>query len=371
MTKKSSFLGPIEEFIGGHLIDLQNAIEEIHPRKFSPEFVDSSVGEVNCDISKYLTLSIGEPNYDLLDRSRSSIRPALLLLTGAALGLDPKELIPYAAMGEIFHNGTLIHDDIEDNALSRRNREPVHELYGLDVAVNSANFMYFSPLHAIKEMEIEDEKKIKLYEWTVRNMINVTFGQACDIYWHKHGIKISEEEYLQMASYKTGGVDRFSLTLAGIAAGVDEEKMGHINVFGQKVGAAFQTHDDVLDIVALDRAGFGGKPIGNDVSEGKRSIVTVNALNLLSEQEVLELEEILGIKTFDQELIKRAVNLMYSCGSIERSVETAERLFGRLSKDTPKLSPREPYSCLLSSFWEHMANDVRTKYAAFVDYMEK
>jgi geranylgeranyl pyrophosphate synthase len=370
--EEKGFTEPLRHFIEEYASRIDAALEKLHPRSMSRAYLEQITGELRyADLGAILTHGISEPNFSLLDRSRSRIRPILFLLTLGGLGTDPDEFVDFSATCELFHNGTLIHDDIEDNAEIRRNEPPVHAIYGTDIAVNSANFMYFAPLMLIDNYvdKLGAEKATRLYRVIAKQMINVTFGQAADIFWHKNNLSIAENEYYQMAAFKTGGVDRYALVLSGVLADVDEVTLERIDHYGQMVGIAFQVHDDTFDLIAYDRRAFGGKPIGNDVTEGKKSLVMVKALSTLPKQQANRLGEILRLNTRDPDLIKEAIKLAYEGGAIEYAVQAGERFFQRLVEETEVLYRYKPYCSMLSRFWEHMRSDLVQEYQAFIERM--
>jgi geranylgeranyl pyrophosphate synthase len=366
--QKTSFTKPLQAFIKKYGQRIDSALENIHPRVINYEYLSQITGEPRyANLAPVLTKAISDPNFALLDRPRSRIRPILFLLTLGGLGTNPDEFIDLSTICELFHNGTLIHDDIEDCAEARRGKPPIHNIYGVDIAINSANFMYFLPLVLIGNdlNRLGMEKTLQIYQTIVRQMINVTFGQALDIFWHKNDLSIDENEYYQMAAYKTGGVDRYSLIMAGVIAGVERSILDEIDSYAQMVGIAFQVHDDVFDLIAYDRQSFGGKPIGNDITEGKKSLVIVRALNVLPAQKANRLIEILKLGTRDTQLIREAINLANDSGAIEYAVNKGVVFFESLSEKTELIYPNQPYSTMLADFWHYMASHLHQEYVNF------
>jgi len=122
----------------------------------------------------------------MLKRRRSNLRPIIFLLSIGGLGKNPAKYVKYASILEMIHNGTLIHDDIEDSAKVRRGDKPIYLKYGLDVAVNSANLLYFSPFLFFRKYakDFSEKTKLKAYDCLLEHLNRVTWGQAIDIYWH-------------------------------------------------------------------------------------------------------------------------------------------------------------------------------------------
>src|SRR5690606_15600271 len=148
--------------------------------------------------------------------------------------------------------GTLVIDDIEDSSEVRRGKPCTYKLYGLDIAVNAGNAMYYLPLLPLmeKNSKVPVEQQKDIYQIYVQEMINLSVGQAMDIAWHKglaNADEISEEDYMQMCAYKTGTLARMAAKLAAVIAGAEPqlvEKLGH---FAESIGVAFQMQDDILD----------------------------------------------------------------------------------------------------------------------------
>ncbi len=129
--------------------------------------------------------------------------------------------LDFAIIPEVVHNGTLVVDDIEDSSEVRRGKPCTYKIFGIDIAVNAGNAMYYLPLLPLMEQKnrIPAEKLRDVYEVYVQEMINLSIGQAMDIAWHRglaNADGISEEDYLQMCAYKTGTLARMSAKIAAV-----------------------------------------------------------------------------------------------------------------------------------------------------------
>ena len=147
----------------------------------------------------------------------------MLLLCCEAVGGSRKKALPYTVLPELAHNGTIIVDDVEDSSPLRRGKPTLHLLYGMDVAVNAGNLLYFLPLALLfnKKQKLPEKTIVKLYNVFAEEMLRLSFGQATDIYWH-HGkkSKITENQYLQMCVFKTGSLARMAAKSGAISTGV-------------------------------------------------------------------------------------------------------------------------------------------------------
>ena len=247
------------------------AIEEYLPRKFLKEDLERLLGKEKFSFDREAADgAVADPVWNFLDRGGKRWRPALFLLLTEALGGDAERVLPFVAVIELIHNGTIIVDDIEDNSSLRRGKPSLHTIYGEDIAINVGNAVYFIPLKIIMDSPLDTEIKERAFEIYAEEMINLHFGQAMDIFWHKGGKEtITEQQYLQMVSFKTGTLARFAARLAALLIGADEETQKIMGIMAETIGIGFQIQDDILDITATERERFG-KAFGNDITEGKR-----------------------------------------------------------------------------------------------------
>ena len=357
------FMLPFAE-LSAHISDINKFIAEVHPRHFSPDYLSLTSGKISyCNLSKDLDASLAQPNWDMLDRSKSYLRPLVFLAIIGGLGKDPKDFVKYASLLELIHNGTLIHDDIEDYAKKRRGDKPIYIKYGLDIAVNSANLMYFTPLLMFKKYahEMPDNIRLQAYEVLVEHLNRVTWGQALDIYWHRNSKIPSIKEYLQMCCYKTGAIDRMVSSLATVLTQTDDSTTNMLKEFGEKLGICLQIHDDFSDVCTMDRKLIGEKDIGNDITEGKKSLVNIIALLNLEEKDRQLLINILLEHTSDSERIKTALNLIEKSDALSQVLSFAEKEFNHLKKIIVAIL-NEKYSSMIGSFIDAMVRDMKLKY---------
>src|SRR3989344_2382555 len=356
------FLLPLQELFS-YIPEMNKYIEEVHPRKVTQEYLASVSGKIShINISKDIEEGLFKPNWDMLDRSKSNIRPLIFLLAIGGLNKEPKDFVKYAALVEMIHNGTLIHDDIEDNAEIRRGDKPIHLKYGVDVAVNSANILYFSPFLLLKKYcaEMKKEKQIRVYNLLIEHLNRVTWGQAVDIYWHNNYKIPSVEEYLQMCAYKTGAIDGLVFSLAASLADIPDKKYEELKLFGEKFGTVLQIHDDFSDVCSLEREAIGGKIVGNDIREGKKSIINLIALNKLKSEKRRMLLEILKEHTKDMNKISKAIDLIIKSGALEITLSLIKGQIADLKNDSKKVFNGK-YSSLMIDFLKGMEDDIECK----------
>ncbi len=311
--------------------ETNETIEKYIPRKISKKWFEETFGKIEFEVDlNAIQKSLIDPIWEFLDRGGKRLRAAIFRLVVRGLGKDDSEIIDFSIIPELVHNGTLIIDDIEDRGELRRGKSCLHLIFGEDIAINAGNFLYFFPLLIIeKNKENLNEKTLsRIYETFLREMVNLHLGQGTDIFWHKgHSANLNESQYFQMCANKTGCLLRLSAKLAAILCGVDEIKTEKIGKIFEKLGIAFQIRDDVLDI-ELDkeeRKKFG-KSIGNDIKEGKRSLLVIYTLKKASEKDKKRLIEILNKHTDSLNEILEAIEIIKKYGAIEYANQKAFEL---------------------------------------------
>ncbi|KAM3144091.1 hypothetical protein pb186bvf_003855 [Paramecium bursaria] len=293
-------------------------MEQILPREFPNDRV--------------LTDGLSKPIYDLIDRGGKRWRPAFCFVIAELFQQNPVDLYEIAASIELIHNGTLIVDDIEDNRqisyfyiLSdvRRGKQCVHLIYGVDVAVNAANYIYFQPLQfLINSKQYDKNKKFKIQQSFLEFITSVHVGQAKDIIWHKNPDQnITYQDYYDMAAQKTGGLANLAAHLSCIT--LNKEKYSkHLGNFAAQIGVAFQIQDDILNLVGDEFKKTKGY-LGEDIHEGKLSLIVIHSLNRERNKRLLHL---LKKKTQDQNEIQEAINILKQTDSIRFAQEYSKLL---------------------------------------------
>ena len=338
---------------------IDKAIEKYIPRKYNKKTLVFTLGPPRYEYSEEtVNKAISEPIWEFLDRGGKRWRPSLFLLICDALGKDSEQLVDFAIIPEIVHNGLLMIDDIEDSSELRRRKPCTYKLFGLDIAINVANEMFYLPLLPVikNRHKLSKDKIIKLYEIYVQEMINVGFGQAMDIAWHRglaDADKVTWKQYAQMCVYKTGTIARMAAKIAAVLSDASDELVETLGTFAESIGVAFQIQDDVLDLVGEKFAeGKGG--LGRDITEGKRTLIVINTLEKATYRDEKRLLEILNMHTSDQELIDKAIAIVSKYGSIGYAKEFARTLV---------VNSWEEIDSLLSP------SDAKEKLRAFANYL--
>jgi len=340
----------ITEFLESKKPLIDREIEKVVPREISGKWVELMTGKPQyAHDSGALTKGLSEPVWSLLDRGGKRWRPSLTLLACGAAGGKEEDALPFTPLPELMHNGTLIVDDIEDGATQRRGEDAVHLIFGNDIAINAGNSIYFLPLVLLYRnlQNIDSKKRLQVYDLYGEEMVRVSFGQAQDIVWH-NGLaeNINEEKYLQMCVFKTGVLARFSSRLGAIIGSAPDDIVSAFGRFGESIGIGFQIQDDILNLQPVSQK--WGKHIGEDISEGKQTLLTIHALEKSGEHE--KLAKILESHTKKEDDIGEAIRIITDSGAIEYAQKRSGEIVESAWKDLEKMLPESDYKKLLREF---------------------
>lgn len=334
---------------------IDKLIEKYLPRKFDEKNIRDIIKRKDVDIFA-CNEGISKPVWELLDRGGKRWRPTLFLLILESLEGDVKKLQDFCIVPELIHNGTLIVDDVEDSSELRRGKPTIHKIFGVDVAINAGNMLYFIPLIVFlkNRKNVDKDRLLRAYEIYVEEMINVSIGQAIDIIWHR-GIKkdeeIKEEEYLAMCALKTGTLARMSARLAATLCGASEKVVEKLGRFAESIGIAFQIQDDILDVTCPEAI---GKAYGNDIKEGKRTLMVIYTLRRANKKDKDRLIEILNKHTDDINERMEAIKILEKYNAIDYARNVAKEIVKNAWRDVEKILPE---------------NDAKKKLRAFANYM--
>lgn len=346
--------------------DIMKFLEEKKPlidsviKKYLPEKLDKNQLEWIFGAEEYkydenaLNKALAEPIWNLLNRGGKRWRPALFLLITEALGGNIEKVKDFLILPELAHEGSLIIDDIQDLAEQRRGGPCIHKLFGTDIAINAGDFLYFLPtLVFMKNKEIDNETLLKAWEIFSQEMINIHAGQATDIYWHKGKTdNITEEQYLQMCANKTGCLSRMAGRLAVVLSGGSPEQEKKMGKVCEKIGIAFQLHDDILSASSKKFAEKKGH--GDDITEGKRSLLIIHALRNASSKDKKRLLQILSLHTRDTKLIDEAIKIINKYDSINYVKGVAKGLVLNAWKEAEHFLKESPAKQKLKKFTDFL-----------------
>ena len=183
---------------------IDEAVAELLPREIDEAYICNFFGDPTYRYDPpAVQRALADPIWDLLDRGGKRWRAVVFCQLVEGFGEDPTAYLPYACIPEILHNGTIIVDDVEDEASMRRGESALHHDHGTDIALNAGNAMYFLPLKVITRdpAGLSPETRLEAYEMLMYELNRTHLGQGMDIHWHnEREVRIAEPEYLEMCA---------------------------------------------------------------------------------------------------------------------------------------------------------------------------
>lgn len=272
-------------------------------------------------------------------RGGKHIRPFLCLQAAEAVGGNPEDALPFALAVELVHNFTLVHDDIEDKAKTRRGKECLHIEHGDAKAINAGDGLFAIAFEVLHSAELPPETICEAGELLASTTTRMCEGQALDISWQESKHVPSEREYLEMVYGKTGVLLAASLELGALAGGATPEQREILEEFGSSLGIAFQIQDDVLDLVGDES--LVGKTLGNDIIDGKRTLISIHAMNKAKPVDEKRMREILDSPKNTKSEIKECIALFEKYNSIAYAEKVARELVNESKKRIDALPPSD------------------------------
>ncbi len=281
---------------------------------------------------------IYQPIQEFVTRKSKRIRPLLALLFAHALKQDIKNILPAALSLELFHNFTLIHDDIEDNSHIRRNKPCLHITHGMPVALNAGDGLLLLALKPI--FDLPQNKYLNVMKFLHANYLRVFEGQALELSWiTQKNWNFTEQDYLRMIECKTGALLGASCAVGALIAGLSQEQQGDLYSLGLTFGVAYQIHDDIINLTCNKQV--YSKDWACDITEGKRTLMVIHTLNspLISQEEKQKFTVLLDAHTTNQKDIIWVINLMNKAQTIDYAITLKKELVGHVNKLLQKNIP--------------------------------
>jgi len=257
--------------------------------------------------------SLYEPLRYIMALGGKRFRPLLTLLSYSLYKNDAQRIVPFATAVETFHNFTLLHDDIMDNAPLRRGKPTVHEKWNINTAILSGDVMQVKVYDLFLNLEGQMLKDV-LLEFN-KCATEVCEGQQWDMEFENKA-KVTEAHYINMIRQKTAVLVGFSLELGAILAEASLADRLGLYQFGVNIGIGFQLKDDLLDVYG-DQKKFG-KQVGGDIISNKKTFLLIKALEMAKGKEKAELTRWLRTKKFDKRKKVKAVTALFDKLQIEK-----------------------------------------------------
>ncbi|MEX2584978.1 MAG: polyprenyl synthetase family protein [Balneolaceae bacterium] len=264
--------------------------------------------------------SLYDPCRYVMKNGGKRLRPVLTLMASGLCGGNLEDAVPAALSVELIHNFTLVHDDIMDQASSRRGQPSVHVRWDEPTAILAGDMLYAEAFQQLLCYSDAPGRRFQHLQRTLLKAIRtVCEGQALDMKLEREKGG-SVEEYLDMIRGKTAALISCSLKIGGISAGASQEELQRLDLLGDKIGLAFQIQDDLMDAVA-DPEKFG-KTRGGDILEGKKTFLLLTALENGNETDVRELYSVMDKDSLKGGDIDRVVHLFRKTGALKRARDT-------------------------------------------------
>ena len=250
--------------------------------------------------------SLSEPVKYVLSLGGKRIRPVLMLLGYNLYKDNPQDIMMQALGLETYHNYTLLHDDLMDNADLRRGHQTVHKRWDANTAILSGDSML---VLAYQRMQQCDAAYLpRVMELFTETALEIGEGQQYDMDFETRN-DVTEDEYIEMIRLKTSVLLACALKIGAILGDASAEDADLLYRFGEQIGLAFQLQDDLLDVYGDEKV--FGKAIGGDITSNKKTYMLINAMNRANDSQRAELMQWIEAKTFDRQEKIAAVTRLY------------------------------------------------------------
>ncbi len=291
-----------------------------------------------------------DPMHYIMALGGKRLRPVLTLIATSAFGAAKEEALDAALAIEVFHNFTLVHDDIMDEAPLRRGKSTVHHKWDVNTGILSGDAML---IYAYQLLESYPESVFKslmtVFSQTAREVCE---GQQYDIDFERRD-DVTLPEYLTMITYKTAVLVAAAMKMGAIIAQASETNQEHSYAFGKNLGIAFQIQDDYLDAFG-DPKTFG-KQVGGDIIENKKTYLYLKAKELASGDRAMELDQLFSVKPKNPaEKIKRVMEIYRETGAADATREAISDYTNSTFKVLEKMDMKNGFEQVLSGFAQNL-----------------
>ena len=272
--------------------------------------------------------SLYEPVKYVLSLGGKRIRPVLMLLGYNLYKDNPQDIMMQALGLETYHNYTLLHDDLMDNADLRRGHQTVHKRWDANTAILSGDSML---VLAYQRMQQCDAAYLpRVMELFTETALEIGEGQQYDMDFETRN-DVTEDEYIEMIRLKTSVLLACALKIGAILGDASDEDADLLYRFGEQIGLAFQLQDDLLDVYGDEKV--FGKAIGGDITSNKKTYMLINAMNRANDSQRAELMRWIEAKTFDRQEKIAAVTRLYDEIGIRQLCEEKIHYYFERGKD--------------------------------------
>ncbi len=292
-------------------MELQNELEKraVMFNTYWKRFLQIKQPTVLYEATQYLPLAGGK-----------RFRPFLTMVSCESVSGDPQKALPLAAGLELIHNFTLVHDDIMDHSVLRRNLPAVHVKFGEPAAILAGDMLFAKAFEAVLSTSVDFSILKQLQQEFIDCIIAICEGQQLDMEFEMRKT-VTEQEYLEMISKKTGALFGLSATGGGLVGGGHPNEVTALQKYGITLGLAFQIWDDYLDMSSTKLT--LGKDIGNDIRNGKKTLIAVHSLSHATGKQKKLLDDCFGNRDASEHDIALVYDLFQELGSVEYAQQQA------------------------------------------------
>jgi geranylgeranyl diphosphate synthase, type II len=319
----------------------------MHPIAYYQELLANHFSTI---VTQKQPKNLYEPIAYILALGGKRMRPVLTLMATEVFNVDAKKAIPAATAVEVFHNFSLIHDDIMDDAPLRRGNQTVHEKWDLNTGILSGDAMLILAYQYFENYEPNIFQKLaKLFSKTA---LEVCEGQQYDVDFETRD-DVTIPEYLKMIEYKTAVLVGAAMKMGAIVAETSEENANLIYDFGLNLGIAFQLQDDFLD--AFGNPETFGKQVGGDIIENKKTYLYLKAMEFANEEDKQQLLHLFSIQPSDNTNKIESVKTIFNISGASEATKTAIKDFTFKAFETlEKMDIENEKKAILKAFGENL-----------------
>jgi len=300
-----------------HLLEIYNEIRE------EIRFVEQEMRKIVLDADPL----IKESSIHLISAGGKRLRPAFCFLGGKFYNYDSRKVLPLAVAMELVHMASLVHDDVVDSSLTRRNIPTIKAVWGNKISTHLGDYLLGKSLKLISTYDnpeiarILADASVKMCEGEIQQLVTA------------NKVNQTVRDYFYRIRRKTALLISASCQLGAAACGAPRSIQQPLKRYGHYIGMAFQMTDDILDLVA-DQEQLG-KPIGSDLRQGIVTLPLIYALGHSPGRD--RLAEIVALEEKSQELVNEACRLIISCGGVEYARKAVRKYIGRARGELQKL----------------------------------
>lgn len=294
-----------------------------------------------------------EPINYILQLGGKRLRPALALMSCQLFDENLEKALPVAYAIEIFHNFSLVHDDIMDEAPLRRGKPTVHHHYNINTGILSGDVMLIYAYEYLLKTENRTMQPdlIRVFN---RVAIEVCEGQQMDMNFEQRN-DVTIPEYLKMIEYKTAALIGGALELGALVGGAAAQDASHLAAFGRNAGIAFQLQDDWLD--AFGDPGKVGKKPGGDIAQNKKTYLILKALEIADASTQKTLMQLMSASPEDEEAkIRQVTDLLFQLEIPNKVEQTKADFLAKAYQNLEKVKGAQPAKLMLQQLADQLAN---------------